>query len=86
MNFLITRLLPSILKETYKKNKQLKIKIKEIIMKNPIIEKAIEEFDKVFNKIFLVNVKHQAFTEEQWNNELAPLFREMRELITTSYD
>ena len=48
--------------------------------------KEREEFDKIFNKIFLVCNKHQAFTEEQWNDELAPLFRKLRELITTSYD
>lgn len=35
------------------------------------------EFDKIVNKIFVVNTKHQAFTTEQWNEEIAPLFREL---------
>jgi hypothetical protein len=51
-------------------------------MKNPIIEHAIEEYDKIFLKIFLASTKHQAFTLEVWNEEIAPLFREIRKLIT----
>ena len=40
-----------------------------------------EDFDKIFNKIFQVNVKYQAFTTDQWNQEVAPLFRKMRSLL-----
>ncbi len=40
-----------------------------------------EEFDEIVNKIFVANTEHQAFTTEQWNEEIAPLFRKLLNLI-----
>jgi len=50
------------------------------------IEKAKERFDSIVNKIFIVNIEHQAFTDNQWNEEVAPLFRQLKKLISHPFE
>lgn len=55
-------------------------------MENPIIARASEKFEELFNKIFVINLQHQAFTADEWNKEVAPIFREIKKLITDPFN